>query len=150
MAGLVDVFVDLCREKFEFLVAEFGCREASVHTKSDTRFVVYQNSTTAIGVYYEARDRAVWTVVMRLVNGAPPAYGDARHCAGLWTLLRLRAPATEAQGPNEVRTEADMAAVLSGEAEAVRTYAADILSGDFSVFLELLRIQASGQQAGPA
>jgi len=147
MAWLVDVFVDQCREKFQFLVDEFGCQLASAEKYraglGDGR-VAYQNGTTAVRVAYEGRDRAVWTVLMRLVNGKPPAYGDPDNCHGLWTVVRLRAPARRRELAGRVLTEADMEAAVGAEASLVRDLCMDILRGDFSIFPELKRVEAEG------
>jgi len=143
MAERKEVFEKLCRELFQFLVDEFGCRLASTKEDGGTHSVIYQNSTTAVGVYFEARDRAVWVVLMRLFKGKRLPY-DGSYSHGLRHLIRLRAPSITLE--ETVHSEADIERVLSEDASAVRTYAADVLQGDFGVFPELERIEAEARR----
>jgi hypothetical protein len=63
---------------------------------------------------------------------------DLTNTQGLWTVLRLRGGPKFPHG--NIRTVEDTERVLAQEAGAVRTYARDILEGDFTVFPELKRI----------
>jgi hypothetical protein len=151
VAGIDAVFVKLCREKFQFLADEFGFRRIASATLSGPDYVLYTNSTTGVGIDYDRRDGSITIVLMRLVDGKPPAYGDASNRQPVWTVLRLRAPAAAAvRGRRGVRTEAEVEAALTPDAAAVRAYAADILRGDFSVFPELERVRAGDWQGGSA
>jgi hypothetical protein len=150
MARTDSPFVKLCREKFQFLVDEFGFRRMAA-TRSGTGIVIYANSTTGVEISYDRRDGYIQVMLMRLVAGKPPAYGDFRNGQPLWTAVRLRAPALiGAVERIAVLTEAEIEAMLTANAVAVRDYAADILRGDFTVFPELERVRAEDWQCGSA
>jgi hypothetical protein len=141
---MADLFLKLCREKFQFLVDEFEFRLVSTKTEAGVHSVIFQNQTTAVGIYYEVRDSAVWVVLMRLFQGKKgkrrlPYDGDYSH--GLWAAVRLRAsPEAVEEIAGEVHTETDMERILSKNAAALRMHAADILRGDFGAFPDLGRV----------
>jgi len=156
MIGLLETFVQLCREQFQFLVDEFDCQSSVSQHKSAwySASVIFQNTTTAVDVQCDLRDNVINTVLMRLIEGRLPAYSDPTNTQGLWTVLRLRG------GPEfrreDIRAVEAIESAVRQEAAAVRTYARDILQGDFSIFPELKRIKlavygphpASGEESG--
>src|SRR4051794_13308377 len=92
MIELLETFVRLCREQFQFLVDEFGCQVSVSQHKDAPRSasVIFQNTTTAVHVQCDLRDDVIGTVLMRLVDGHPPAYMDLTNTQGLWTVVHLR------------------------------------------------------------
>ena len=150
MIDLLETFVQICREQFQFLVDEFGCHVAVSHDKSIwyEASVIFQNTTTAVMTQCDLRDDIVNTVLMQLMDGRLPAYADSTHTQGLWTVLRIRGGPKFPHG--NVRTAEAIERVLVQEAVALRTYARDILEGDFSIFPELKRIKLAVYGPHPA
>jgi hypothetical protein len=148
MIDLLETFVRVCREQFQFLVDEFGCQVAVSHRKEAwySASVIFQNTTTAVDIQCDLRDNALNTVLMRLIDGRLPAYMDLDNTQGLWTVLHLRGGPRFPHG--EIGTVEVIEHVLTQQAAAVRTYARDILEGDFSIFPELKRIMLA--EYGPA
>jgi hypothetical protein len=143
-------FVALCREEFQFLEDEYGFRPVSTQSGEDTRHVIYKNDTTGVGVYYEFRDAATWVVLMRLLNGTLPEYGDPVNTHGLHLFVRLRSsiPPTPEQWIPPPLPPSELTKRLRKNAAALRTYADDVLHGDFSVFPELAALKRSSKQEG--
>ncbi len=134
------LFVKLCNEKFQFLVEEFGFKRMPAKCGAHGCALLYRGQTTSVAIYYERRDQAAWVSLKRLTDGKEPDVLDKMNQHGLWSVVRLKAgPDVKLVG--SVPTEADMERVLTENAHALRTYAADILRGDFSLFPELYRVE---------
>jgi len=141
-------FKALCENAFGTLVAHFDFRR-TIARKESAGVYKYDliNDTTAVRVVYEQREWRFFVQLCRLVrHEICPGPGEMRpdsvlHCYSLDDLLALRKPRYEFE-PQE--TSGDQSAspdvMIHRYASDLATYGADILNGDFRVFVDLDRI----------
>jgi hypothetical protein len=133
----VKFFESTVLDAFGFLVDDLGFRHVETFDFSRERGVNFRNDTTDVSVHDEAGCRP-WVVLGRLDNGL------VAESHGLFMLLRLRCPEHEADleckstffGPSGYE---ELSRAILVRADLVQKWAADILSGDFSVF-PILRV----------
>jgi hypothetical protein len=130
--------------EFDFLQEEYNFK---IVDAADKPFIsiTYQKSPTAIRVGYEPRDRGVFVLLIRLVDGEIPPYPTHIHSSErlnmfyLDDLVTFRAKESEKIGVCDKTPKESVAHAAS----ALRTCAADVLKGDFTVFMELDKIVKS-------
>ena len=107
--------------------------------------ITYQNPTTALKIGYEPRDRGVFVLLIRLVDGEIPPYpihirpADGLNMFYLDDLVTFRAKESETSDGCERPPKESIAHAAS----ALQTCATDVLRGDFDVFMELDKIVKS-------
>ena len=109
--------------------------------------VWYANKTTGLRVSVDWSDFEPRVTLFQLDHGRFPsdrprgAQYEVLHAFNVDTLLLLRSADPSPVGkPLKRREPGEIVARLGEYAEALETYASDVLSGDFSVFAELNRI----------
>ena len=145
---MTKLFFRAAKKSFRFLVDEFQCRVTSEASDAWGDELTYQNSTTAVNIRYEPREKYVFILLCRLVGGKVPEHPGVVHPDtdlnryGLDDLLKLRAPALKILKKEfgVPFTERNLRTMVETYARGVRNYAADILHGDFSIFPELEKI----------
>ena len=165
---MTKLFFKLCSEHVQFLIDEFGCRVVGKKSDNFKDEVIYRNATTAVKVSYEPRERSMFILLCRLVDGNIPQEPIfVRPKTKLYSfylddLLALRSPGArilrrkpfggitfddldakqiiEACAAAPPFTERDLEHMVKTYATALHKHGADILRGDFSVFTELDRI----------
>ena len=131
------VFREQCSQVFAFLITDYGCGSPVYGDERMFDTVTYRNETTGIKIYFSPRDNDIEVKLIRLFDGeelSPEWYGERWVDLGL--LLRFRAAIVTVwykEWPDPINAE-DIKRILRECAAALRTYAADILAGDFSIF----------------
>lgn len=129
---------------FHFLEEDYNFKVLET-TQQPYISVIYKNSTTAVKVGYEPRDRGVFVLLIRLVAGEIPPYPihlqhtERLNMFYLDDLVALRSKDSESSA-TRVRSPKENIARAAG---ALRTYATDVLNGEFDVFVELDKIVKS-------
>jgi len=135
----------LILREFHFLEEEYDFKIVD-KTKRPYVSITYRNPTTAVRVGYEPRDRGVFVLLICLVDGEIPPYpihiqpGDKINMFYLDDLMTLRASDSEASDFEASAVSSNPKSSIARAASALRTYATDILTGDFDVFVELDQI----------
>ncbi len=163
---MTELFFKLCGRHFAFLIEEFGCRVGGKKSDAFEDELIYRNATTAVKIRYEPREKYVFVLLCRLVNGKIPPYPIfVRHEKELTQfylddLLTLRSPATIIRKKyhrerfadkedlhqaikaslEEPFTEQNLEHMIKTYAAALREHGSDILKGNFTVFAELEKI----------
>lgn len=143
-----DVFIKLCKKTFIFLEKDFGCKIIREEKVSVEAYVTYQNNTTAVLLTFSPRDGGIFLDLIRLVNGIIPdnIYEFSQNLTlnsfDLSNVLLIRDPEFEIERPSfdELFKEKVIKSVLNQKAYVLKTYASDILKGDFSIFPQLEKI----------
>lgn len=130
-------FEKLCRKRLKILETTFGFRVAKVERESYGVFVTYQNSTTFVRLSFEPREGGIFVSLGHLVAGHIPPYDDTTsNWFDFRDLLALRAPKVSFSS-GEWPTDKQLDATLTEIAGGLKTYALDVLQGDFAVFKNL-------------
>ena len=131
------VFREQCSQVFAFLITDYGCDSPVYGDKRMFDTVTYRNDTTGVRITFSPRDNDIVVHLIRLFDGeelSPSWYGERWVHLGL--LLRFRAEIVTVwykEWPDLINAE-DIKRILRECAAALRTHAADILAGDFSIF----------------
>ncbi len=134
--------IELCKENFNFLIAEYGFSIMPVPKSKKLHKVVFQNKTTAVIVNWERNENWIYVELYRLVNGKlvidPIIISDQTELNGyhLDNLLSIRSPEFS---PQRFPVD-DQDFILKIYSNMLRQYAADVLNGDFRIFDELEKI----------
>lgn len=149
MQKICDAFERACNKEFGFLTAEHGLKV--MNTSKDTYgcYVTYCNDVVAVKVSYEIKDGGLFVMVCRMVNGKlPPEEIFVRsdtvlNSFDLEDVVALKEPSIELEqnfaDPSKP-TAKELETNLRIYAKALKTYAKDILGGDFSSFADLEKI----------
>jgi hypothetical protein len=136
------------RTPFEKLATEFGLQQAAEEVTSYWEIVVYQNTTSAVRLYWEVRG-ALMVQLFRLRGGVTPLHrgvderaADPDNGYDVRDLLSLRVRDQDRLRELHSRLDVDGAEALELYADLLSRYAADVLRGDFSVFAELAGVVA--------
>lgn len=123
-------FLQCARREFDFLVAEFGCREQALPRQRDVnQFQVrYRNSTTLVEVEGINWGYGVNVLLARRRN---PIF-RSRRTFPLWPIVKLRRPDLY-----DALRIGDQLAQLSAWAAALRGCAEEVLRGDFTIQAEV-------------
>jgi hypothetical protein len=133
-------FEKLCLKRFQILEKDFGLRVVKIEREHYGLFITYQNSTTFLRVSLEPREGGVFVTIGRLVHGRIPPYEDTSpHWFDFHHLLALRAPQISFWS-GEWPSARELDQVLKGIVNALRSHAADVLQGDFTIFKQLHQV----------
>lgn len=136
------------RAPFEKLTSEFGLQQAGEEATSYWEIVVYQNSTSAVRLYWEVRGTLMVQLyrlrgdVTPLHRGVDERAADPDNGYDVRDLLSLRVPDQNLLRDLKGRLNAGGAEALELYADLLSRYAADVLRGDFAVFAELAGVVA--------
>ena len=141
-------FAKLCQKTFHFLEKAYGFKLSAIDQDAYGVYLTYTNPTTAIVVSFEPREGGIFTRVIKLVDGKIPSYPITIEESTLISsyyiedIIALRGPPTKMEQPpiDDLRNISILSKVLTQHASALRTYAADILKGDFTLFPQLEQI----------
>ena len=143
--NLMNVFVECCHEAFQSLIREFDFKAVETRRDQFGTDVTFQNATTAINLGFEPRERHVFVMLYRLIDGNLPRYkslmesdNDFENRFDLDDLINLRAPSLNVEKSfGGSPTRSDLEQILTQYATVLRRYASDVLDGDFQVFAQL-------------
>ena len=145
-----DNFINLCKDAFGFLQEDFGFKLSKPKADSFGTTMIYMNSTTGVTVYFEPRENYILLMLHRLVNKKIPEYPvffDKESIINSYyidSLIKLRKGNTKdidlALGKRRPYEPLKIRECLEAYSRLLRTTAADILCGNFSVFVDLERI----------
>jgi hypothetical protein len=130
-------FEKLCLKRLKILETTFGFRVKKIERESYGVFVTYQNSTTFVRLSFAPREGGIFVSLGHLVAGHIPPYDDmTSNWFDFHDLLGLRAPRVSFRS-GERPTDKKIDMTLKDIAGGLKTYAPDVLAGDFAVFRDL-------------
>lgn len=139
--------LDAIRRAMRPVGERFGLRVVNEEHEGNYVAVVYRNDTTGIRVAVDWSELRVFVTLYELtLDGFPdePTFvvgGEQRRAFDADDLLLMRAPSPSPVGKMLSGRDNDAAERLVGEyADALGRSAADVLSGDFTVFKDLNEI----------
>jgi len=137
-------FVDKIRESFLYLETKYNFKPIKSEKDPFGVYVLYKNSTTAVNIRYEWREKKLFILLIRLIDGQIPEYPhfikpdtelNQFYFDDVITLV-LDRPLKK----NEMDSEMDFEKSIKFYSKALEKYGRKILSGDFSMFSELDKI----------
>lgn len=135
--NIFQIFKAATLKNFIFLDAEFDCHVLSVDKDAAQFSINYANKTTGIGVRYEPLDNVVFIYLVKLVDGAFPAY-SVKNWYNIDSLIYRMSPVDkieqEKYGFSFSNSQEDFDTILSLYARALKKYGKNILRGDFAIF----------------
>ncbi len=72
MKNEFDVFIEICKETFEFLKNQYGFCELMEERESYVVYLTYKNNTTGVRISYEPIEEGVFVLLARSVSGEVP------------------------------------------------------------------------------
>lgn len=143
-----DHFFNICLMEFQYLVDEFNFEVVSQKSSSYSCSIFYKNHSTAVEISYEPREKHIFVLLMRLVDGEIPEYPificqEAElNSFYLDDLLSIRnSPYVFDQKLIETPfKKSGMGLLLKQYAQALKIFGSDILGGDFEIFSELEKV----------
>jgi hypothetical protein len=123
-----DEFLSTARRKFGFLDSDFGFTEQRDSVSPNPFSVTYLSSTAAVSV-----EGIQWGFGVQVILTCLQPVEGILASVPLWAVVKLRAP-------DETHVASGQLAQLGLDASLLRRYAADILSGDFTVFSAAMRV----------
>ena len=137
----------IAKEQFKYLIDDYGFRLDKLKRDGIGYEVRYLSSLCAVHIEYEIREAYLFVMLHKLVNGKfvenpRPIVADSVLTGySLDDILLLRAPGamikpayTYGESSKFYDKERGLTLFVSKFAENLRTYAADILTGNFAVF----------------
>lgn len=147
---MVDVegeFLVHCRNAFRFLEGEFSCWSVRDDLSEYRAACIWRNEKMAVTVSLELSYPGLFVKFSRLVDGKIPETPvniedePVLHSFYLEDLVALRAPHEVVRyEPEDLWKPERLAELIYLDALLTRKHAADILTGDFSVFDDLEKI----------
>lgn len=143
-----DEFEILCRDSFKYLETDFKCKLISVVHDAHGTYLVYKNLASAVKISFAPYDGYIYVDVVRLLNGNIPQYpifiksDSILYEYSLFDVIMRKDPSFKIKIPsfNEWNKYDIIKRDIRLRAEWLKTYASDILRGDFSIFPELEKI----------
>jgi hypothetical protein len=157
MAYTNDTFEQIVRQEFKYLETDFNFHVHKVEKNVYGCFLIYKGLALAIRVSFEIHDGGVFVYIYRLKDGKIPEYPiffDPKadfHIFDFNNLVLLKTNHPIEQNEQSVYEDGEyMKCIIREYAESLRTYGADLLNGDFSVFPEIRKIVArrAGYESG--
>jgi hypothetical protein len=143
----------IAQEQFKFLVSEYDFRLSKCEKEDWGYELIYLNDTTGVKITYEYREAYVFITLYQLEDGElrenPRNIEDntTLYGYGLDDLIGVRNPQALIKPAFEYGEQSEyydkekgLLLYVSAFAENLKTYAKDILGGDFTVFPELDKI----------
>ena len=146
-------FEQIVKNEFGFLESDFGFTLSESKKEGWGYKMIYRNNTTGVKIIHEYRESYIFILLYQLVNGK--LIEDPRdikedtvlHSYGLDDIVNLRDPSALINPtydyPDDSKfhdKEKGMSTYVSAFARNLKTYAEDVLSGDFTIFPELDKI----------
>jgi len=131
-----DDFIILCRFELDFLVVDYECVRLPDYAKALLIEVPYENGFVRLTTSLDIRDQYVQTNFDCIQGSRNYGTGQRGFSFGLAALLEVVAPSVElypSGWTGRVLTDAEMREVVHIQSESVKSYAGDILTGDFSI-----------------
>ena len=144
-------FYNTCDRHFSFLGDEYRMERVSIAAADWGYKTCYKNETVGVTLSFEMRDFYLFVKLVELRDGEIPAHpGEITpetvlHSFDLDDLVTLRSK-EDLLPQYEAKTAFDLSLfnqVAAKQAENMKRHASDVLTGDFSVFLELDKIVKS-------
>ena len=149
MQKICDTFERTCKKEFGFLNAEYRLKATNIEKDVYGCYAIYSNDVVAVEIDFSIKDGGIFIMLCRMVNGELPAQEifvrseTVLNRFDLEDVVNLKNPSMELEqdfvdlyNP----TAKELVENLKVYAEALKKYAKDILSGDFSSFAELEKI----------
>jgi len=146
---ICDTFERTCKKEFRFLSAEYGLKTTSIKKDVYGCYATYRNDVVAVEISFEIKDGGIFIMLCRMVNGELPEdeifvrSETVLNRFDLEDVVNLNDPSVDLE-PDFADpynpTAKELVENLKVYAEALKKYAKDILSGDFSIFAELEKI----------
>jgi hypothetical protein len=137
-------FKDKIRKSFRYLETKYNFELINSKKTRWVEAVLYKNSTTAVEILYEWREKKLLILLIRLINNQIPEYPifikpDTRlnqfYLDDVITLV-LNRPLKK----SELDSEMDLERSIEFYSNALEEYGGEILRGDFNMFLDLDKI----------
>jgi hypothetical protein len=149
MSNICDSFERTCVKEFGFLITDYELKMTNVEKEAYGCYVTYNNGVVAVEVSYDIKDGGLFVMLCRMVNGQlPPQEVFVRsetvlNRFDLEDVVSLKEPSIDLEqnfaDPHRP-TVKELETNLRMYAEALKTYAKDILGGDFSSFADLEKV----------
>ena len=144
---MYEEFESVCLGIFAFLKEKYDCESVTVERDKFGIYISYRNATTAVRISFEPRERGIFVLLSRLVDGKIPPYpifvssNTVIDSFYLDDVIMLRNPTTKIQQKSPERhTKPWFVKQLSIYANSLTEVADDILKGNFEIFEDLERI----------
>jgi hypothetical protein len=145
-------FERICKKEFGFLNAEYGLKTTNIEKDVYGCYATYSNDVVAVEISFSMKDGGIFIMLCRMVNGELPAQeifvrsDTVLNRFDLEDIVDLKNPSIDLKpdfADPDNPTAKELTENLKVYAEALKKYAKDILSGDFSSFAELEKIVKS-------
>ena len=149
MQKICGTFERTCKKEFGFLNAEYGLKMTNIEKDVYGCYATYSNDVVAVEISFSMKDGGIFIMLCRMVNGELPAQeifvrsDTVLNRFDLEDIVDLKNPSIDLKpvfADPDNPTAKELAENLKVYAEALKKYAKDILSGDFSSFAELEKI----------
>jgi hypothetical protein len=144
MSNEGETFLELCKQKFRFLIDEYGFVLKSSRRESGNIFkVVYQSKTASVHINWEFRDNLIYVNLYRLVDGKllkdpiTISKDTVVNSFDLDILLLLREPTAMPKTNSIPRNLDDVEKIVDRYSLLLSKYASDVLRGDFTVLKDI-------------
>ena len=140
----------IAKEQFKFLESDFGFRLSKCDKEDWGYELIYLNNTTGVKITYEFREAYIFIILYKLVNGNlienPRSIQENTilYGYGLDDIISLRNSQALIKPAYQYGKESEyydkkkgLILYVSAFANNLKEYAADVLSGDFTIFNEL-------------
>lgn len=142
MVNVLDEFLEIGEKEFQFLVAEFDCKQKANKTDAGVYRLRYENKTTKVEIGFDWREQYIYVLLGRRDKPKPKGPEDEIVAFDLEDLLQLQTGkyAIDQGRFGKALTLKAVKEILRTYARALREHAADVLQGDFSIFPEIEKI----------
>ena len=150
---IAKIFDIIAKEQFNFLESEYNFRLSKCDKKDWGYEIVYLNNTTGVKIIHEYRESYIFILLYRLVNEKLiEASGNIKedtilHSYGLDDIVNLHNPSALISPTYEYPDASKfhdqhkgMSLYVSAFADNLKTYAKDVLIGNFEIFPELDKV----------
>jgi len=145
MSSPGEMFLKLSKQKFQFLLAEYGFLLKSSKKESGNIYkVAYQNNTTSVYLIWDLRDNWIYMEISRLVNGKPVPnpitinQDTTLNGFNFDLLLLIRQP--QRIPDSTPKNIDDVDGILDAYSKLLKAYGSDVLMGDFSVMTDIEKL----------
>lgn len=140
-------FERVCMKRLRFLKEDFQFQLEKVERKPFGIFITYLNSSTGVRVSLEPREGRIFVLVCRLIDGKIPEYpifvkpDTPLNCYYLDDIVRLKLDKLPSRPVvKQLLSPTGAETALTEISSLLREFAADILTGNFTMFADLDRV----------